>query len=138
MSHGHDHKDYKRVFGDIEKRSRGLYVLCDGESPKSGNEVRQQNRAVCLGQPMTACKTCEHSSFTVSLQVGIGNQLVACPTWPNIDAKLNHEKADYEMVRREQCLVHRPYDYCSLCPNKDAANRPQTEPGWWEKRRKEA
>jgi hypothetical protein len=134
MSHGHDHKDYKRVFGDVERGSRGLIVLCDGESPKSGTDVRQQVRAVCLGQPMAACKTCEHSTFTLRLKPNVGNEIVACPVWPSIEAKMEHEKPQYQMVRREQCLIRRPYDYCSFCPNMQVNKQAETTPGWWEKK----
>jgi len=90
MSHGHDHKDYKRVFGDPARSTKGLYVLCDGEAPKSGQEVRQQTRAVCLGRPLKACETCEHSKFTLSFKPGVGNQIVACPTWPTVSENLDH------------------------------------------------
>lgn len=133
MSHGHDHKDYKRVFGDVERSSRGLIVLCDGESPKAGTDVRQQSRTVCLGQPMAACKTCEHSTFTIRLKPGIGNEVVACPVWNSIEDKIAREKPAYQMVRREQCLVRRPYDYCSQCPNMHVSKPPETRPGWWER-----
>lgn len=132
MSHGHDHKDYKRVFGDVERGSRGLMVLCDGEAPKAGTDVRQQSRAVCLGHPLTACATCEHGTFALKLPVRVGDQVVACPRWDSISDRYEHKKPDYEMVRRQQCLVDRPYEHCSFCPNRDAKNPPRTEPGWWE------
>lgn len=132
MSHGHDHKEYKRVFGDVQKQSKGLYVLCDGEAPKSGQDVRQQSRGVCLGKPLKACGTCEHSSFTLSFKPGIGNEVVACPTWKSIDAKLEHKPPLYEAVRREQCLLKRPYDYCSSCPNSKVDRPAETKEGWWE------
>lgn len=133
MSHGHDHKKYKAVFGDVEKHSRGLTVLCDGDAPKTGTETKQQNRAVCLGRPMRACKTCEHSTFSIRLKPRLGDQLVACPRWASSGDRVEHVPPQYEMVRREQCLLRRPYEHCAFCPNKDVHSRAETEPGWWER-----
>ncbi len=132
MSHGHEHKDYTRVFGNVEKRSKGLIVLCDGESPKSGSDVYQQSRAICLALPLPACKTCEHGAFSVALKPGAGNQLVACPRWDSLSDRLERTRPQYEMVRRQQCLIDRPYEHCSFCPNKDIGNPPRVDPGWWE------
>lgn len=134
MSHGHDHKDYKAVFGDVEKGTKGLYVLCDGYAPKSGTDVHQTTRLKCLVSPMPACKSCEHSNFVVKLRLGVGDQKVACPRWNNIEDRLNHVFPKYEIIRRELCITRRPFEYCSSCPNKDATMKPQTEPGWWEER----
>jgi hypothetical protein len=132
MSHGHDHKDYKRVFGNVERSTKGLIVLCDGEAPKAGTDVRQQVRAVCLGRPLPACETCEHSHFTIQLKPKIGDQLVACPRWPSIVERYAHEKPSYEMVRRQQCIIDAPYEYCSFCPNRNVNDQPRTQLGWWE------
>jgi len=132
MSHGHDHKEYKRVFGDVERGSRGLLVLCDGDAPKSGTEVHQQVRAVCLGRPLPACESCEHGNFTVKFQNNIGGQMVACPRWKSISDRIDKKIPQYEMVRREQCLLVSPYEYCSSCPNRNIQKTPRTEPGWWE------
>lgn len=132
MSHGHDHKDYKRVFGDVEKHSRGLYVLCDGESPKSGTDVHQKDRAVCLAGPLAACKTCEHNKFKLTLKTGVGNQLVACPRWESVSDRYDRVVPRYETIRREVCLISRPYEHCSLCPNRDINNAPRAYVGWWE------
>lgn len=132
MSHGHDHKEYKGVFGDIEKTTKGLYVLCDGDSPKAGTDVHQQSRTVCLGQPLPGCKTCEHNTFVVRLKPRIGDQLVACPHWDSSGDRLERIRPQYEMVRRQQCLIERPYEHCTFCPNKDINSQPKTVPGWWE------
>lgn len=131
MSHGHDHKDYKRVFGDVERASKGLIVLCDGDAPKTGGSVRQQSRAVCLGKPLEACNSCEHSVFKIRLKP-LGNQLVACPQWNTIGERYDKVKPRYEMVRRELCLTVRPYEHCTFCPNKDISNPAEIIPGWWE------
>lgn len=132
MSHGHEHRDYKRAFGNVERSSRGLTVLCDGEAPKAGTDVRQQDRAVCLAKPLAACKTCEHNTFSLQLPTRVGDQVVACPRWESISDRYNHVKPLYENVRRQQCLVDRPYEHCSFCPNKDVHSPPRTEDGWWE------
>lgn len=132
MSHGHSHKDYNKMFGDVERGSKGLLVLCDGESPKAGTDVRQQSRTVCLGQPLPACKTCEHSNFSVQFKAGIGDQIVACPRWASESDRVERVIPAYELVRRQQCIIDRPYEYCSFCPNKSVSNPPRTEPGWWE------
>jgi hypothetical protein len=131
MSHGHDHKDYKRAFGNVEKSSKGLMVLCDGEAPKAGTDVKQQSRTVCLSAPYKACQSCEHAVFTIRLQPGVGNQVVACPRWEDTSSRYAHDPPQYEMVRREQCL-DMPYEHCSFCPNKDLRAVPRVKPGWWE------
>lgn len=131
MSHGHDHKDYKRAFGNIERSSKGLMVLCDGEAPKAGTDVKQQDRTICLAKPYKACGSCEHGTFTIRLKVGIGNEAVACPRWEDIAARYAHVLPQYETVRREQCF-DMPYEHCSFCPNKDVRAPARTEPGWWE------
>lgn len=132
MSHGHEHKDYKRVFGDIGKRTKGLFILCDGEAPKSGTDVQQQTRAVCLAQRKPGCKSCEHSKFSLQLQPGVGAQMVACPRWDSLSDRLERIKPRYEMVARQQCLLDMPYEYCSFCPNKDIQSPTRQDPGWWE------
>ncbi len=132
MSHGHKHSDYKRVFGDVERASRGLIVLCDGNAPKSGTDVYQQSRAVCLGRPLPGCGTCEHSKFSIKLRPNAGNELVACPRWKSESERLQRVLPQYEMVRREQCLLTRPYEYCAMCPHKEIHNAPRISAGWWE------
>jgi len=132
MSHGHDHTDYIRVFGDVATTTRGLTVLCDGLAPKGGTEVHQADRSLCISQARgSACTDCEHSRFILRFKPGVGNQQVACPRWDSIDDRLARKKPRYEIIRREVCLTVAPYEHCSSCPNKKVSEEPRSEPGWW-------
>lgn len=133
MSHGHSNKEYKKVFGDVEKGSKGLFVICDGEAPKSGNSTRTMDRTLCLAARLPGCKSCEHSNFNITVKLGIGDQIVACPNWPSSADRIERKLPTYAPMKREKCLLDRPYEHCAFCPNKDANNEPETVPGWWER-----
>jgi hypothetical protein len=137
MSHGHDHKEYKAVFGDVQKATKGLTVICDGEAPKSGMGTKQLSRVLCLAKPMSACTTCEHSTFTIRLKTKAGDERVACPRWESIADRYAHVRPKYEMVRREQCFTSMPYEHCSFCTNRKKDAPAEVTPGWWELRWKE-
>lgn len=108
-------------------------VVCHDWAPKSGGAQHTVSRAFCVMQPTPSCPTCVHRNFTITFQVGIGAQEVACPRWTSLSGRGRGERPTYETMRRETCLQLKPFDYCPSCPNSNATNLPEDEPGWFEK-----
>ena len=109
----------------------GRTVTCHRWAPKSEAAPHQVTREVCLRKPDEVCQTCPHSRFLVRIQVGIGNQAVACPRWKSeTDWRLGDSPESYVIARRELCLTQKPFDFCVECPNSRAKNPPTQEPGW--------
>lgn len=144
MSHGHKHEEYRQQalkMGGTPNGTKGLYVLCDGEAPKSGQEMRCESRFFCMVRRFgDACDTCENSRFTLTFQVGLMQQQVACPRWHSLDDKLNHKKPFYVHQSRELCFRDPPREcrsYCPSCVNNKPDKPPEDREGWWEERAKQ-
>lgn len=139
MSHGHKHDEYRQEAlkaGGTNNGTKGLYVLCDGEAPKSGNSMRVNSRIFCASNYYEgSCETCENNRFTITFQSAIGKQQVACPRWNSPEEKTAKKKPFYVHIERAICLLKSPFEYCSSCPNKMAELPPIDTEGWWEEER---
>ena len=114
--------------------SNGLTIMCDSWEPKKKGRSHSVSRVLCATKAYPYCRRCPNSKFVLSIQLDLGNQMVACPRWEEGKSRISKNMPDgYATIRREVCLRHDAFEFCPSCPNSHSDMPKLSDPGWYER-----